>query len=92
MRGCSLRCSYCIVPAVRGPAVFLSPEAILRDAADRLAGGAKELVLLGQTVNSYKHGKTTFSELLRKVLGLPGAGEARIAFARERPGPVGNDP
>jgi tRNA-2-methylthio-N6-dimethylallyladenosine synthase len=71
MRGCSLKCSYCIVPAVRGPAVFLSPEAVLADAAAKLKSGAKEIVLLGQTVNSYKYGRTTFSELLRKTLALP---------------------
>jgi tRNA-2-methylthio-N6-dimethylallyladenosine synthase len=66
------------VPAVRGPAVFLSPEAILKDAAERLAAGAKEIVLLGQTVNAYRHNKTTFSELLKKVLALPGLGRLRF--------------
>jgi tRNA-2-methylthio-N6-dimethylallyladenosine synthase len=78
MRGCSHKCSYCIVPAVRGPAVFLSPEAILKDAAEKLAAGAKEIVLLGQTVNAYRHNKTTFSELLKKVLALPGLGRLRF--------------
>jgi len=78
MRGCSHKCSYCIVPAVRGPAVFLSPDAILKDAAEKLQAGAKEIVLLGQTVNAYRHGKTTFSELLKKVLALPGLGRLRF--------------
>ena len=83
MRGCSLKCSYCIVPAVRGPAVFLPPKTILEDARAKLAGGAKEIVLLGQTVNAYKHDKTTFSELLRKVLALPGL--ARLRFMSPHP-------
>ena len=83
MRGCSLKCSYCIVPAVRGPAVFLSPEAVLADAAEKLKAGAKEIVLLGQTVNSYKYGKTTFSELLRKALALPGL--LRLRFMSPHP-------
>ncbi|MBI5743538.1 MAG: tRNA (N6-isopentenyl adenosine(37)-C2)-methylthiotransferase MiaB [Elusimicrobia bacterium] len=83
MRGCSLKCSYCIVPAVRGPAVFLSPEAILKDAAGKLKAGAKEIVLLGQTVNAYRHGKTTFAELLKKVLALPGL--ARLRFMSPHP-------
>ena len=78
MRGCSHKCSYCIVPAVRGPAVFLSPDAILKDAAEKLEAGAKEIVLLGQTVNAYRHGRTTFSELLKKVLALPGLGRLRF--------------
>ena len=83
MRGCSLKCSYCIVPAVRGPAVFLPPEEILEDARLKLAAGAKEIVLLGQTVNAYSHGKTTFSELLKKVLTLPGL--ARLRFMSPHP-------
>jgi tRNA-2-methylthio-N6-dimethylallyladenosine synthase len=83
MRGCSLKCSYCIVPAVRGPAVCLSPEAVLADAAAKLKAGAKEIVLLGQTVNSYKYGKTTFSELLKKALALPGL--ARLRFMSPHP-------
>ena len=83
MRGCSMKCSYCIVPAVRGPAVCLSPKAVLEDAAARLSAGAKELVLLGQTVNSYRHVRTTFSELLKKVLRLPGL--ARLRFMSPHP-------
>jgi len=78
MRGCSLNCSYCIVPSVRGPAVCLTPAAILEDAAARLKAGAKELVLLGQTVNSYKYGRLTFTGLLKQVLALPGLQRLRV--------------
>ena len=83
MRGCSLKCSYCIVPAVRGPAVFLSANAILKDAASKIKAGAKEIVLLGQTVNAWRGGKTTFSELLSKVLALPGL--KRLRFMSPHP-------
>jgi len=83
MRGCSLKCSYCIVPAVRGPAVFLPPETILEDARLKLAAGAKEIVLLGQTVNAYRAGGFTFSELLKEVLGLPGL--QRLRFMSPHP-------
>lgn len=83
MRGCSLKCSYCIVPAVRGPAVCLSPEAVLADAEAKLKAGAKEIVLLGQTVNSYKYGRTPFSELVKKVLRLPGL--ERLRFMSPHP-------
>jgi len=78
MRGCSLKCSYCIVPAVRGPAVFLSADAILKDAAAKIKAGAKEIVLLGQTVNAWRSGKDSFSGLLKKVLALPGLGRLRF--------------
>jgi len=83
MRGCSLKCSYCIVPAVRGPAVFLSADAILQDAAAKIKSGAKEIVLLGQTVNAWRGGRTTFSELLKKVLDLPGL--ERLRFMSPHP-------
>lgn len=83
MRGCSLKCSYCIVPAVRGPAVCLSPAAVLEDAGEKLKAGAKEIVLLGQTVNSYKYGRTGFAALLRKALALPGL--ERLRFMSPHP-------
>ncbi|OGR45535.1 MAG: tRNA (N6-isopentenyl adenosine(37)-C2)-methylthiotransferase MiaB [Elusimicrobia bacterium GWA2_61_42] len=83
MRGCSLKCSYCIVPAVRGPAVFLPAAAILKDAAAKIKAGAKEIVLLGQTVNAWRGGKATFSELLKKVLALPGL--ERLRFMSPHP-------
>jgi len=83
MRGCSLSCSYCIVPAVRGPAVFLSRSAILADAAAKLKAGAKEIVLLGQTVNAWRGGKTTFAGLLEKVIALPGL--ERLRFMSPHP-------
>ncbi len=83
MRGCSLKCSYCIVPAVRGPAVFLSADAILKDAAAKIEAGAKEIVLLGQTVNAWRQENTTFSELLEKVLALPGL--QRLRFMSPHP-------
>ncbi len=89
MRGCSLKCSYCIVPAVRGPAVFLPPAAILEEARLKLAAGAKELVLLGQTVNAYKSGGTTFPKLLSKVLALPGL--ERLRFMSPHPLYFGED-
>ena len=83
MRGCSHKCSYCIVPAVRGPALCLPPALILADAAAKLKGGAKEIVLLGQTVNSYKQGRLGFSGLLKEVLALPGL--ERLRFMSPHP-------
>jgi tRNA-2-methylthio-N6-dimethylallyladenosine synthase len=55
MRGCNYLCTYCIVPHVRGPEACRSPEAI-REQVKKLAdGGVRQVTLLGQTVNSYKH-------------------------------------
>jgi tRNA-2-methylthio-N6-dimethylallyladenosine synthase len=82
-RGCSLNCSYCIVPAVRGPATFIPAKEVLEDARARLAGGAKEIVLLGQTVNSWRSGRAGFAGLLRQVLALPGL--ERLRFMSPHP-------
>ena len=83
MRGCSHRCSYCIVPAVRGPATFLPAGGIVKEAAARVAGGAKEIVLLGQTVNAWRSGSAGFGGLLKKVLAVPGL--ERLRFMSPHP-------
>src|SRR5690606_10393388 len=55
-RGCNYRCTYCIVPYVRGPEKNRDPQQILAEVRDIVAQGIPEVVLLGQTVNSYRHG------------------------------------
>ena len=67
MRGCSCKCSYCIVPYVRGEAYSLDPKYILARVRAALEGGAKEIVLLGQTVNAYNYKGFSFSKLLREI-------------------------
>src|SRR5438132_4440150 len=64
MRGCNYSCTYCIVPYVRGREIYHSMEQILGEVRDRVAEGAREITLLGQTVNSYRHGSYRFAELL----------------------------
>ncbi|HVE14541.1 MAG TPA: tRNA (N6-isopentenyl adenosine(37)-C2)-methylthiotransferase MiaB [Elusimicrobiota bacterium] len=84
MRGCNYSCTYCIVPAVRGRELYRPLDAILAEARARVAGGARELVLLGQTVNSYRGaGGEDFAELLRRVGAESGA--LRIRFMSPHP-------
>jgi tRNA-2-methylthio-N6-dimethylallyladenosine synthase len=82
-RGCNYRCTYCIVPYVRGGEKNRAPEAIL-DEVRRLADdGVVEVTLLGQTVNSYEHGDWDFPRLLRAVARVEGI--RRVRFTSPHP-------
>ncbi len=83
MRGCNFACSYCIVPSVRGPIKCLPVQDILQDAARKAAAGAKEIMLLGQTVNAYQDGAVSFADLLNRVSEVPGV--ARVRFTSPHP-------
>ncbi|MBI4656188.1 MAG: tRNA (N6-isopentenyl adenosine(37)-C2)-methylthiotransferase MiaB [Elusimicrobia bacterium] len=87
MKGCFLKCSYCIVPRVRGEAVYVSPEDVLREVKTKVSNGAREIILLGQTVNSYRHalnGKNvSFSKLLEMICKIDGV--KRIRFMSPHP-------
>ena len=86
--GCNSRCSYCIVPAVRGREQSRRPGDIIAEAS-RLAGdGVRELTLLGQNVNSYGRDllpdiRTDFAELLRACDAVEGI--ERIRFTSPHP-------
>jgi threonylcarbamoyladenosine tRNA methylthiotransferase MtaB len=79
--GCDLRCSYCIIPAVRGDSRSVPPEQVLRE-IERLAGaGYREIVFTG--VNTGDYGKDLdppirLHHLLDKALGVPGLGRLRL--------------
>ena len=86
MFGCNNFCSYCIVPYVRGRERSRRPEEILREIRALAEDGVKEVMLLGQNVNSY--GKNlpepmSFAELLRAAAEIPGI--RRIRFMTSHP-------
>lgn len=83
MRGCDFRCTYCIVPYVRGGVKCLPHEQILQEAAQKAAQGAKEIMLLGQTVNAYRDGNVSFADLLNRVSQVPGV--ERVRFMSPHP-------
>src|SRR5687768_9706343 len=68
-RGCNKFCTYCVVPYTRGPEVHRPPQNIIDEVKRLVAAGAREVTLLGQTINHYHydHGdgrRTTFGQLL----------------------------
>lgn len=66
-RGCNKMCSFCIVPFTRGPETHRDPDAIVEEVKRLVQAGAVEVTLLGQTINHYRHGDTTFAHLLARV-------------------------
>jgi tRNA-2-methylthio-N6-dimethylallyladenosine synthase len=85
-RGCDHRCSFCIVPYVRGPEKNRRPEDVLAEVRGVAARGITEVTLLGQTVNSYRHGDWDFARLLREVARSPGI--RRVRFTSPHPADV----
>ena len=86
MYGCNTFCSYCIVPYVRGRERSRRPDDILKEVKKLASEGVKEIMLLGQNVNSY--GKTleepvSFAKLLRMINKVEGI--ERIRFMTSHP-------
>src|SRR5262245_55941270 len=82
-RGCDKFCTFCVVPYTRGRERGAAPREILRQARAMAEAGYKEVQLLGQTVNSYRHEDVGFGDLLRAVATVDGL--ERIRFTSPYP-------
>jgi len=82
-RGCDYRCTYCIVPTTRGSERSRRLDDVVREVEGVVAEGMSEVVLLGQTVNSYHDGRHDFADLLRRVGSVPGI--RRVRFTSPHP-------
>ena len=71
-RGCDYKCTYCIVPTTRGSERSRTLADVVRETEQVVSEGMSEVVLLGQTVNSYFDGSHDFADLLRAVGTVPG--------------------
>jgi len=95
--GCNNHCSYCIVPKARGQEKSRKMEEIMEEVCEAIRNGFKEIVLIGQNVNSYgadldnseslvsmgkKRVKSMFPKLLEKVAKLP---IEKISFVSSNP-------
>ena len=86
MQGCDNFCTYCIVPYVRGRERSRPTDQVLREIRMLAEGGTREVLLLGQNVNSYGRGlgkKTSFVELLRRIQAETDV--SRVRFTTSHP-------
>jgi tRNA-2-methylthio-N6-dimethylallyladenosine synthase len=67
MTGCNYQCSYCIVPTVRGRMVCRPMENVLEEVGRLVESGTRQVTLLGQTVDAWRHGGKRFCDLLERV-------------------------
>lgn len=92
MYGCNNFCSYCIVPYVRGRERSREPKKIIEEIKRLADSGCKEIMLLGQNVNSYGRGldeKIDFPELLRRIDSIDG--DFRVRFMSPHPKDATNE-
>jgi tRNA-2-methylthio-N6-dimethylallyladenosine synthase len=95
MKGCDERCSFCVVPYTRGPERYRPAREILDEVARWVLAGAREVILLGQTVDSYRDAalpaplsddpdESQFPLLLRMIAeSVPGL--ARLRYTSPHP-------
>lgn len=91
MYGCNNFCSYCIVPYVRGRERSRRPEDVLREARGLIEGGAKDITLLGQNVNSYGKdaGFMSIASLIEEICKIPG--DFKVHFMTSHPKDASDD-
>ena len=82
-KGCNNFCTFCIVPITRGLEVSREPDDILEEAKQLVFTGTKEILLLGQNVNSYQAQGVDFVELLTRLDGIEGL--ERLRFISPHP-------
>lgn len=91
-KGCDNHCTFCIVPYTRGAEASRPHREILDEVRAYVARGVREIVLIGQNVNSYglkNAGELTFAQLLYAVAEVPGV--ERIRYTTSHPRDMGAD-
>ncbi len=81
--GCSHGCSYCIIPRLRGPFRSRTPDSLLREAEEMVAGGVKEINLVAQDTTFYGKDlepKVSLEDLLEQLAGIWGLQWIRLMY------------
>ncbi|MDI9571212.1 MAG: 30S ribosomal protein S12 methylthiotransferase RimO [Pseudomonadota bacterium] len=82
--GCGNRCSYCIIPSLRGPARSRAPEDIVAEARKLARRGVRELILIAQDTTAYGRdlpGRPSLAQLLRELAGLEELAWIRLLYS-----------
>jgi threonylcarbamoyladenosine tRNA methylthiotransferase MtaB len=80
--GCDARCSYCIVPSVRGPGRSAHPDSVVAEVLALIDSGYQEIVLTGVNLGEYGRKfdeRVKMSDLLLRLVSLPGLGRLRLS-------------
>lgn len=88
MRGCDNFCSFCVVPYTRGRERSRDPKSILHEVRDASDRGFRQITLLGQNVNSYRHEEWDFARLITAVAETPGIDRVRFTSPHPKDFPV----
>ncbi len=83
MRGCDNMCTFCVVPYTRGRERSRDADGVIAEVQALVRDGYKQVTLLGQNVNSYRHGEMRFADLMRRVADVPGI--ERVRFTSPHP-------
>lgn len=81
--GCDKRCTYCIIPSLRGSYRSVPMERLVKEAEDLAAQGVKELILVAQETTLYGvdlYGKKMLPELLKKLAAVSGIQWIRVQY------------
>jgi ribosomal protein S12 methylthiotransferase len=81
--GCSNRCSYCVIPSIRGKARSRTIDDIVKEAEGLAARGVRELIVTAQDTTAYgldRREKPTLSRLLRELAGIDGLSWIRLLY------------
>jgi tRNA-2-methylthio-N6-dimethylallyladenosine synthase len=83
MRGCDNMCTFCVVPYTRGRERSRDPKGVIAEVEALVLQGYKQVTLLGQNVNSYRHENYRFADLMRMVGDVSGV--ERVRFTSPHP-------
>jgi tRNA-2-methylthio-N6-dimethylallyladenosine synthase len=83
IEGCNHVCSFCVVPRTRGPEQCRPADSIVGEVRSLVDRGYPEVMLLGQTINAYRHEGVGFADLLVRVHAVPGL--RRLRFTTSHP-------